>query len=152
MRPLRVALNLRWCDHDYPRCGWHTLCHGQIKAPVLVAPASLIGSEPPAQVRSGPSLCSAPMPQCQPALTFAQWGTPPEGPPFPSRLVSKHIPSANKTPICGIYKVDQSVTERYNFVVEPGLPVSPLQGGPAFLMPVPRSYALSYVQIEILRG
>ena len=29
-----------------------------------------------------------PMPQSQAALTFAQWGTPPEGPPFPSRLLS----------------------------------------------------------------
>src|SRR5215203_3761675 len=124
MRPLRVALNLRWCDHDYPRCGWHTLCHGQIKAPVLVAPASLIGSEPPAQVRSGPSLCSAPMPQCQPALTFAQWGTPPEGPPFPSRLLSKHISYANKMPICSTSEGCRRVTVRYNFV-EPGLPISP---------------------------
>ena len=54
-----------------------------------------------------------------------------EGPPFPSKLVSKHIPSAKKTPICGIYEVDQDVTASYN-LVEPGLPVSPLQGGPAF--------------------
>jgi hypothetical protein len=46
-------------------------------------------------------------------------------PPFPSMVVSKHMLSAKKTPICGIYKVDQSVTARYNFVVEPGLPVSP---------------------------
>jgi hypothetical protein len=66
-----------------------------------------------------------------------QWGTPPEGPPSPSMVVSKHIPSAKKTPICGIYKVDQSVTARYNSVVELGLPVSPLQGGPAFLLPTP---------------
>ncbi len=40
----------------------------------------------------------------QAALTFAQWGTPPEGPPFPSMLVSKHIPSAKRTLICGIDK------------------------------------------------
>jgi hypothetical protein len=33
-----------------------------------------------------------------------QWGTPPEGPPFPSMVVSKHIPSAKKTPLCGICK------------------------------------------------
>ena len=37
-------------------------------------------------------------------LTFAQWGTPAEGPPFPSMVVSKHKPSAKKTPICGIFK------------------------------------------------
>src|SRR5215213_3645397 len=60
-----------------------------------------------------------------------------EGPPFPSRLLSKHIPSAKKTPIRSIYTVDQSVTARYNFVVELGLPVSPLQGGPALLLPAP---------------
>src|SRR5215212_8335196 len=58
-------------------------------------------------------------------------------PPFPSMVVSKHMLSAKKTPICGIYKVDQSVTARYNFVVEPGLTVSPLQGGPALLWRAP---------------
>src|SRR5215207_3109837 len=77
------------------------------------------------------------MPQSQAARTFAQWGTLRWRPPFPSMVVSKHMPSAKKMPICGIYKVDQSVTARYNFVVEPGLPVSPLQGGPAFLLPAP---------------
>jgi hypothetical protein len=66
-----------------------------------------------------------------------QWGTPPEGPPFPSILVSKHISSAKKTPFAAYAKVDQSVTARYNFVVESGLPVSPLQGGPALLLPAP---------------
>jgi hypothetical protein len=65
-----------------------------------------------------------PMPQSQAALTFAQWGTPPEGPPFPSMLVSKHIPSAKKTPICSTCKGCQSATARYNFD-EPGLPISP---------------------------
>jgi len=45
-----------------------------------------------------------PMLQGQAALTLAQWGTPPEGPPFPSILVSKHIPLAKETPICGIFK------------------------------------------------
>ena len=74
-----------------------------------------------------------------------------DAPPLPSMVVSKHIPSAKETPVCGIYKVDQSVTERYN-LVEPGLPVSPLQGGPAFLLPAPGSYAISYVQIGDLRG
>src|SRR5215213_10475491 len=42
-RPLRVARDLEWCDHDYPRWGGHTLCRGQIKAPVLGAPASIMG-------------------------------------------------------------------------------------------------------------
>jgi hypothetical protein len=58
------------------------------------------------------------------ALTFAQWGTPPEGPPFPSMVVSKHISSANKMPICSTYEGCRSVTVRYNFVA-PGLPISP---------------------------
>jgi hypothetical protein len=35
------------------------------------------------------------------------------------------MPSAKKTPICGIHKVDQSVTARYNFVVEPGCQFTP---------------------------
>ena len=55
-----------------------------------------------------------PMPQGQPALTFAQWGTPPQGPPFPSMLVSKHIPSAKKNAplrhMQGLIKALQSVT------------------------------------------
>jgi hypothetical protein len=92
------------------------------------------------------------MPQSQAALTFAQWGTPPEGPPFPSMLVSKHIPSAKKTPICSTCKGCQSVTERYNFD-EPGLPISPLQGGPAFLLSAPLCSArhLSYVHLRAHR-
>jgi hypothetical protein len=73
------------------------------------------------------------------------------GSPIPSRLLSKHILSVKKTPFAAFARVDQSVTARYNLVVEPGLPVSPLQGGPAFLLPVPWSYAFSYVQVEILR-
>src|SRR5215211_6961985 len=32
--------------------------------------------------------------------------------------------------------VDQGVAGCYNIVVEPGSPVSPLQGGPAFFMPL----------------
>ena len=90
------------------------------------------------------------MPQSQAALTFAQWGRHPRLSPFPSMVVSKHMLSAKKTPICGINKVDQSVTARYNFVVEPGLPVSPLQGGPAFLLPAPgpMQQGVSYVQIS----
>src|SRR5215213_9583497 len=39
------------------------------------------------------------------APTFGRWGTPPlEGPPFPSKPVSKHTPPAKKTPICLVYK------------------------------------------------
>jgi hypothetical protein len=46
LAPLCVARDLGWCEHDYPRWGGHTLCRGQLKGPpVLVAPASLIGSE-----------------------------------------------------------------------------------------------------------
>jgi hypothetical protein len=44
---LCVARDLGWCDHDYPRWGGHTLCHGQQNGPVLVTPASIIGSEFP---------------------------------------------------------------------------------------------------------
>lgn len=39
------------------------------------------------------------MPQSQAALTFAQWGTPPQGPPFPSRPLSfpSRLSSKHKT-------------------------------------------------------
>jgi hypothetical protein len=67
-----------------------------------------------------------------------------EGPPFPSRLLSKHIPSAKKTPVCGICKGCRRVTARYN-LVEPGSPISPLQGGPAFLLAASRSRATSFL-------
>src|SRR5215212_6602662 len=42
--PLCVARGLRWCEHDYPRCGGHTLDSTNTPT-VLVASASLIGSE-----------------------------------------------------------------------------------------------------------
>ena len=77
-------------------------------------------------------ICPVQCRKAMPALTFAQRGTPTEGPPFPSRLVSKHMPPAKKTPIRGVGK---DWSERYNFGVEPGLPLSPLRGGPAFLLP-----------------
>jgi hypothetical protein len=46
LRPLCVAQERLWCDHDYPRWdraqrfGWHT-----VATPVLGAPASIVGSE-----------------------------------------------------------------------------------------------------------
>jgi hypothetical protein len=56
-----------------------------------------------------------------------------DAPPFPSMLLSKHICSVKKTTICSIRKGCRRVTARYN-LVEPGSPISPLQGGPAFLL------------------
>ena len=48
---LCVARDLGWCDHNYPRWGGHTLCHGQLKGPVLGSPASIMSrSSHPAQV------------------------------------------------------------------------------------------------------
>src|SRR5215218_5171968 len=47
LRPLRVARNLGWCDHDHPRWGEHTSESTVTTPPVLGAPASLIGSELP---------------------------------------------------------------------------------------------------------
>src|SRR5215208_3531404 len=81
---------------------------------------------------SDSSLCPGPMPQGQAALAFAEWGTPPESVPHSppgfhhsfSRLLSQ-APLCEKALICSICKVGQSVTVRYNLVVEPGLPVSP---------------------------
>src|SRR5215218_10173299 len=56
LRPLRVAWDLGWCEYDYPRWGVHT-GHLQEHLPillVLVAPASLMGSELPWLTGSGP--------------------------------------------------------------------------------------------------
>src|SRR5215213_10211047 len=57
LRPLRVAWNLGWCDHEYPRWGGHN-------------PSSRArhtgfshGSELSSLLGSDPSLCPAPMPQ-----------------------------------------------------------------------------------------
>jgi hypothetical protein len=48
LRPLRVARELGWCDHDYPRWDAHTMPICTCNTPVLGAPASIIGSEPQA--------------------------------------------------------------------------------------------------------
>jgi hypothetical protein len=47
LRPLRVARDLKRCDHDYSSCGGHTSDSSVTKLPVLGSPASLIGSEFP---------------------------------------------------------------------------------------------------------
>jgi hypothetical protein len=70
--------------------------------------------------------------QGQAALAFAEWGTLPER--VPISLQTSIIPSAGsyhkplyvkKFSFAEYAKVSQSVTVRYNLVVEPGLPVSP---------------------------
>jgi hypothetical protein len=88
--------------------------------------------------------CIAPVQrrEAMPALTFAQRGTPTEGPPFPSRLVSKHMPPAKKTPIRGVGK---DWSERYNFDVEPGLPLPPPRRPGFSLAPTHRSYATVFI-------
>jgi hypothetical protein len=53
------------------------------------------------------------------------------GSPIPLQAGIKAHTLCEKTPMCSICKDCQSVTVRYHFV-EPGLPISPLQGGPAF--------------------
>jgi hypothetical protein len=58
LRPLCVAQGRRWCNHDHPRWGEHTLWHDRITCHVLDTPASLIGSELPRTL--APALCSAP--------------------------------------------------------------------------------------------
>ena len=62
LRPLCVARDLGWCDHDYPRCGGHTSDSSVTKLPVLDTPASLIGSE--LSVCLAPALRFAP-PRCR---------------------------------------------------------------------------------------
>ena len=88
---------------------------------------------------------SGPMLQGQAPLTFAQWGTPPEGPPFPSMVVSKHIPSAKKTFTCDIF---EGCSKRYKSVRIPLLIracLLPLQGSPAFRLPAHRSCAIVFL-------
>src|SRR5829696_6506678 len=59
--PLRVARDLGWCDHEYPRWGAHTSESPVTTLPVLGASASLIGSELPIYrtpaLRFAPVLC-----------------------------------------------------------------------------------------------
>src|SRR5215216_93879 len=56
--PLRVARDLGWCDHDYPRWGEHTSSPGKHPGttPGLGSSASIIGSELSSLLGSGPSL------------------------------------------------------------------------------------------------
>jgi hypothetical protein len=86
------------------RLGWTDTSPSKSVCSIL--PIANCGPELPQYLPGygAPALRVAPMPQCQPALIFAQWGTPPEGPPFPSKLVSKHIPAAKKTPISNTCK------------------------------------------------
>src|SRR5215212_4649462 len=74
-----------------------------------------------------------PMPQGLAVLTLALNGglhqRVPHSPPCRYQSTS---PLRRKHPLAAYSKVVRSVTERYN-LVEPGLPVSPLQGGPALL-------------------
>jgi hypothetical protein len=64
LRPLRVAWDVGWCDHDYPRWGGHT-AESIVTTTVLGASASMMGSE----LLQGPSrgsdssLCPTPMPK-----------------------------------------------------------------------------------------
>jgi hypothetical protein len=71
------------------------------------------------------------MPQSQAALTFAQWGRPrvPHSPPGWYQIT---YALWRKRPFAAFARVDQSVTERYNFVGELGLPVSPSKAARLF--------------------
>jgi hypothetical protein len=61
---------------------------------------AILGS-PHTRCGIGPGICRKAL-ACPDLRT--QWGTPLEGPPFPSKLLSKHMPSAKKTPICDIFE------------------------------------------------
>jgi hypothetical protein len=66
LRPLRVALDRLWCNHDYPRWGGHsTLCHiCTTQSPPCSSYRLLsIGSELSSLLGSGPSLLPRPMQQ-----------------------------------------------------------------------------------------
>src|SRR5215212_2524364 len=113
-------------------------------------PASLIGSELPWLTGSGPSLCPAPMPQGQPALTFVDSGgrhpTPsPNSPPgsyhFPSRLLSNHKPlhENHSTAVYPLALLGTTISVSLSRCA----PRSPPQriSAPAFLFVSGRSYA-----------
>src|SRR5215212_3440122 len=72
-----------------------------------------------------------------PADLRTQWGTPPEGPPFPSRLVSKHIPSAKKTSTCGIFAGCSKRYRALEFRCCAGLACSPSKAARLFCCPRP---------------
>jgi len=60
LRPLRVAQDRLWCDHDYPRWGGHnTTPRCVARLLVLGASASIMGSELSSLLGSGPSLAPA---------------------------------------------------------------------------------------------
>jgi hypothetical protein len=65
--PLRVARDLGWCDHDYPRWGAHTP-ESIATSSVLGAPVSLIRPVPSTSGGSGPSL--APVLCCRAFLMY----------------------------------------------------------------------------------
>src|SRR5215207_6285065 len=60
LRPLRVARDLGWCVHDYPRWDGHNATEHTVTCPVLVSPASLIGSELPQPSCAGLRLFALP--------------------------------------------------------------------------------------------
>jgi hypothetical protein len=63
LRPLCVARDLGWCNHEYPRWGGHiTIPKSIATTSVLGASASIMGSELSVQLGSGPSVCPTPMP------------------------------------------------------------------------------------------
>jgi len=143
LRPLRVARDLRRCDHDYPRWGEHTTDSTLATPPVLGAPVSLIRSE---LARYG-----------APALRFAlrRMGERPCGaPPSPSLGVSKHTLSVKKSSIRARKKYPKwgmrsGSPRHYNeFIVEPDAPHPPLRNCPAFLLlspsPMPLAAPTSY--------
>src|SRR5215208_392794 len=71
LRPLRIARDLGWCDHDYPRWGGHNPSSRARRtgfSPRVGAPTvATLGD-------SGPSLCPSTMLQGQPAPTFVDNG------------------------------------------------------------------------------
>src|SRR5215212_7551521 len=64
LRPLRLAKERLWCDHDYPRWGEHTSSPGKHPGttPGLGSSASIMGSELSSLLGSGPSHSPVPIP------------------------------------------------------------------------------------------
>jgi hypothetical protein len=126
LRPLCVAQEHLWCDHDYPRWGGHTPRARRTGFSHRVGALTLRGADP--------SLCPAPMPRGQPALTFVDNGgrhpRVPRSPPgfhhSSSRLLSQ-APLCEKALIGGMCS---SPPREYNqLIVKPSAPHPPR--GPA---------------------
>ena len=90
-------------------------------------------SSPTSDASKGPTSDASKVPKSSPG--FVEWGTPPGGPPLPSRLLSKHKTPREKSPVCGICSGTPLYYNLLSYSRAPLIP-PPRIGGPAFLLPI----------------